>query len=109
MIKFNGKLIFLGGMFRGCNKLIKIEGVLENNAKDFCFMFYECRSLQNIDGLKEWDVKKVTNFYRMFHDSNNLQIYFFLLYLYSSSFSLFLVMLLCLLLILMECLLIVLN
>ena len=49
-------------MFYGCKKLIKVEGNIPEGINNFSYMFYNCTSLQNVDGLKNLEVSNGEGF-----------------------------------------------
>ena len=54
-------------MFEGCENLCEVSGNLDTSGViDFSFMFNECYSLVNIEGLSTWDVSKGLRFKALF-------------------------------------------
>ena len=52
-------------MFYRCKLLKNIKGLKYldvSNGINFSYMFYGCASLENINGLENWDVSNGTNF-----------------------------------------------
>ena len=49
-----------------------IEIIIKNKILSLEYMFYNCESLRNIDGLKYLDVKGINNFYGMFNGCSSL-------------------------------------
>ena len=60
-------------MFYGCKKLIKVEGNIPEGINNFSYMFYNCTSLQNVDGLKNLEVSNGEGFSWMFDECKSLQ------------------------------------
>ena len=61
-------------MFSNWINLIRIDGKINvSNCTNFGCMFYNCSSLQEIDGFKNWDVSNCSNFVSMFYNCCSLQ------------------------------------
>ena len=72
-IKINGYITDLSGMFYLCRNLVKVEGVIGKDIKSFRYMFNECSSLYDIDGLKDWNVSNGNDFSYMFSKCSSLE------------------------------------
>ena len=55
-------------MFAGCQNIININFISFNikNVTNMGEMFYGCKSLNNLEGISNWDTKNVTNMRYMF-------------------------------------------
>ncbi|EHQ8840285.1 BspA family leucine-rich repeat surface protein, partial [Enterococcus faecalis] len=59
----------MSSMFRRCRSLESVEGLRDwdvSSVTDMSDMFNNCTSLNNVEGLRDWDVSSVTNMSRMF-------------------------------------------
>ena len=72
-IKIKGNITDLSGMFYLCRNLVKVEGVIGKDIKSFRYMFNECSSLHDIDGLKDWNVSNGNDFSYMFSGCTALE------------------------------------
>ena len=69
------KIINLEYMFYECRTLRNIEGLMYLDVKEinnFSYMFYKCKSLSDIKGLENWNVSNGNNFSSMFNECKSL-------------------------------------
>ena len=65
-------------MFYNCSSLNNINGVYNWNVSqglEFEYMFYNCKKLKNVDGIISWKIKKNTvkySFLCLFNNNNDL-------------------------------------
>ena len=61
----------LSDLFRGCStlKITATDSPTFANVTDMSHMFYYCREIDNIPGIENWDVSKVTNMKNMFNNA----------------------------------------
>ena len=74
-IKIINKLTDLSNMFYNCKSLKNIEGFESldiKNIKDLSYIFANCEKLSDIKSLKYWDVSNVENFENMFNSCLSL-------------------------------------
>lgn len=62
-------------MFYDCNSISNIDGLKNwdtSNVKNMSYMFDNCASLLNVDGLKNWNTSNVIDMSYMFYDCDSL-------------------------------------
>ena len=61
----------LSDLFRGCStlKITATDSPTFANVTNMSHMFYYCREIDNIPGIENWDVSKVTNMKNMFNNA----------------------------------------
>ena len=68
---FNTKNVtVMSGMFLGCSSLNNLEGISNwdtKNVTNMSWMFYGCSLLNNLEGISNWDTKNVTDMSSMFY------------------------------------------
>lgn len=62
-------------MFEGCGQLISVDALGWNTSKvtNFSRMFYDCRSLEDVEHISDWDTGKAESFSYMFGNCESLQ------------------------------------
>ena len=56
-------------MFAYCKKLKNLpnlKGWIVENVKDLSYMFYECQSLNSLEGINKWKVNRFLNYNEFF-------------------------------------------
>jgi len=75
-ISFNTKNVTnMSWMFADCCSLNNLEGIYKcdtKNVTNMSGMFYGCSSLNNLEGISKWDTKNVTNMNYMFYGCSSL-------------------------------------
>ena len=75
-IIIKNKITNLSYMFHECNTLQNIDGLKDLDTKDvenFSYMFFGCSSLLNIQSLQNWNISNGTNFSYMFFGCTSLK------------------------------------